>query len=436
MYLTRRFYIALILVILLLGSGYLFAPFFVIGQWALFALFVLVLADGYILYRTQGIQAFRRCSDRFSNGDDNEVSIRVESTYSRPLSLEIIDEIPFIFQNRDVCFRTTLQPNEGKTISYHLRPTRRGVYSFGQIRVFVTDKIGLLSRRYTCGQPQDIKVYPSYLMLHRYQLLAMSDNLTELGIKRIRRVGHQTEFEQIKEYVKGDDYRTINWKASARRHELMVNVYQDERSQQIYSVIDKGRVMQQAFRGMTLLDYAINASLVLSYVAMRKEDKAGLVTFDEHFDTFVPASKQPGHMQTLLEKLYSQQTTFGETDFSALCVHLNKHVNKRSLLVLYTNFASISSMNRQLAYLQQLNRQHRLLVVFFEDADLKAYIESPARDTEDYYRHVIAEKFAFEKRLIVSTLKQNGIYSLLTTPENLSIDVINKYLEMKSRQLL
>lgn len=436
MYLTRRFYIALILVILLLGSGYLFAPFFVIGQWALFALFVLVLADGYILYRTQGIQAFRRCSDRFSNGDDNEVSIRVESTYSRPLSLEIIDEIPFIFQNRDVCFRTTLQPNEGKTISYHLRPTRRGVYSFGQIRVFVTDKIGLLSRRYTCGQPQDIKVYPSYLMLHRYELLAMSDNLTELGIKRIRRVGHQTEFEQIKEYVKGDDYRTINWKASARRHELMVNVYQDERSQQIYSVIDKGRVMQQAFRGMTLLDYAINASLVLSYVAMRKEDKAGLVTFDEHFDTFVPASKQPGHMQTLLENLYSQQTTFGETDFSALCVHLNKHVSKRSLLVLYTNFSSMGSMNRQLAYLKQLNRQHRLLVVFFEDADLKEYIANPARDTEGYYRHVIAEKFAFEKRLIVSTLKQNGIYSLLTTPENLSIDVINKYLEMKSRQLL
>ena len=436
MYLTRRFYISLILVILLLGSGYLFAPFFVIGQWALFALFVLVLADGYILYRTQGIQAFRRCSDRFSNGDDNEVSIRVESTYSRPLSLEIIDEIPFIFQNRDVCFRTTLQPNEGKTISYHLRPTRRGVYSFGQIRVFVTDKIGLLSRRYTCGQPQDIKVYPSYLMLHRYELLAMSDNLTELGIKRIRRVGHQTEFEQIKEYVKGDDYRTINWKASARRHELMVNVYQDERSQQIYSVIDKGRVMQQAFRGMTLLDYAINASLVLSYVAMRKEDKAGLVTFDEHFDTFVPASKQPGHMQTLLEKLYSQQTTFGETDFSSLCVHFNKHVSKRSFLVLYTNFSSMGSMNRQLAYLQQLNRQHRLLVVFFEDADMKTYIASPAKDTEGYYRHVIAEKFAFEKRLIVSTLKQNGIYSLLTTPENLSIDVINKYLEMKSRQLL
>ena len=436
MFLTRRFYIVLIVVILLLGSGYVLAPFFVIGQWILFFLFLVVSADVYSLYRIRGIQAFRQCADRFSNGDENEVSIRVESSYTYPVSLEVIDEIPTVFQKRDVDFRTKLQANEGKTITYRLRPTRRGVYSFGYVRVFVTGRIGLVSRRYTCAEPLDIKVYTSYLMLHQYELLAMSDNLTELGIKRVRRVGHHTEFEQIKEYVKGDDYRTINWKASARRHELMVNVYQDERSQQIYNVIDKGRVMQQAFRGMTLLDYAINASLVLSYVAMRKEDKAGLVTFDEHFDTFVPASRQPGYMQTLLENLYSQQTTFGETDFSALCVHLNKHVGKRSLLVLYTNFSSIGSMNRQLSYLKQLNHRHRLLVVFFEDADLKEYIAQPAKDTEGYYRHVIAEKFAYEKRLIVSTLKQHGIYSLLTTPENLSIDVINKYLEMKARQLL
>ena len=436
MILNRRFYIALSLIILILGSGYTFAPLFVLGQWMLFIMLLAVLAEGYMLYRIHGIQAFRQCSSRFSNGDENTVNIRVESSYPYAVSVEVIDEIPFIFQQRNINFQIKFQANEGKTISYQLRPTHRGIYNFGRIRVFVQGRMGLLSRRYTCGDSQDVKVYPSYLMLHRYELLAISDNLTELGIKRIRRVGHHTEFEQIKEYVKGDDYRTINWKASARKHELMVNVYQDERSQQIYSVIDKGRVMQQAFRGMTLLDYAINASLVLSYVAMRKEDKAGLITFDEHFDTFVPASSRPGHMQTLLENLYSQETTFSETDFSSLCVHLNKHVNKRSLLVLYTNFSSMGSMNRQLAYLQQLNRQHRLLVVFFEDADLKAYIATPASDTEGYYRHVIAEKFAFEKRLIVSTLKQHGIYSLLTTPENLSIDVINKYLEMKSRQLL
>lgn len=436
MYLPTRFYIAMFLVILLFGGGYLYAPLFLIGQGGLLILLLLLVTDAYLLYRVRGIQAFRMCAERFSNGDDNAINIRVESSYAHAVRLDIIDEIPFVFQQRNNSFELLLQAKESKTIIYHLRPTRRGVFAYGHIRVFVTSRIGLLIRRYTCVKPQNIKVYPSYLMLHQYELLAMSDNLTEIGIKRIRRVGHHTEFEQIKEYVKGDDYRTINWKASARKHELMVNVFQDERSQQIYNVIDKGRVMQEAFNGMTLLDYAINASLVLSYVAMRKEDKAGLATFSERFETFVPASRQAGHMQTILESLYAEQTTFGETDFSALCVHLNKNVTKRSLLVLYTNFAGMSSMSRQLSYLQQLNRRHRLLVVFFEDADLKDYISTSADNTEEYYRHVIAEKFAFEKRLIVSTLKQYGIYSLLTTPEKLSIDVINKYLEMKSRQLL
>lgn len=288
-----------------------FAPLFVIGQWVLFAFFLTVLADGYLLYSVRGIQAFRHCADRFSNGDENEVSIRVESSYPRPVSLEIIDEIPFIFQKRDIDFRVKLRANEGKTVSYRLRPTRRGVYPFGYIRIFVTGRIGLVSRRYTCGEPriQSISVLSE---LHQYELLAISDNLTELGIKRIRRIGHHTEFEQIKEYVKGDDYRTINWKASARRHELMVNVYQDERSQQIYNVIDKGRVMQQAFRGMTLLDYAINASLVLSYVAMRKEDKAGLVTFDGHFDTFVPASRQRGICRHCLKSFTARRQLSGK----------------------------------------------------------------------------------------------------------------------------
>lgn len=435
MILTRRFYIALILTVLLLGGGQAFFPLFVLGQGGVFVLCLLLLADGYVLYRRQGIRAFRQCADRFSNGDANDVRVRVESSYPYAVSVEVVDEIPFVFQQRDTFFRARLRACEGKTFSYQLRPTSRGRYDFGRIRVFVRGRIGLISRRYTCGEPFSVKVYPSYLMLRHYELLAVSDNLTEMGIKRIRRVGHHTEFEQIKEYVKGDDYRTINWKASARRHELMVNVYQDERSQQIYNVIDKGRVMQQAFRGMTLLDYAINASLVLSYVAMRREDRAGLVTFDARFDTFVPASRRPGHMQALLEGLYAQQATFGETDFSSLCVHLDKHVAKRSLLVLYTNFFGLKSMNRQLAYLQQLNRRHRLLVVFFEDADLKEYATAPAQDTEGYYRHVIAEKFIVEKRLIVSMLQQHGICALLTTPDNLSIDVINKYLEMKSRQM-
>lgn len=435
MYLTNRFYIVLTVIAVVLGLGYVFPPLFVAGQVLLALLALTIVSETVMLYYKNGITASRSCPERFSNGDDNGVSLRIESGYPFPVTVDVIDEVPHVFQRRDVCFRTGLHGGGGKTIRYTLRPVSRGVYGFGRIRVFVSSVTGMVERRYTRGEPAGIKVYPSYLMLNKYELLAAGNNLVELGIKKIRRAGNNTEFEQIKDYVKGDEYRAINWKASARRRQLMVNVYRDERSQQVYNLIDKGRVMQHAFGGMTLLDYAINASLVLSHVAIRREDKAGLLTFADRFDTFVPASRRSGQMQAILESLYAQQTTFGETDFSGLCVNVNKHVSKRSLLILYTNFGSFGAMQRQLPYLRQLNSRHRLLVVFFEDAELKDYIATPPSTTGEYYRHVIAEKFAAEKRLIVSTLKRHGILALLTTPAGLSVGVINKYIEIKAKQL-
>ncbi|MBD8971107.1 MAG: DUF58 domain-containing protein [Prevotella sp.] len=436
MYLTKRFYIVLAFLVLMTGSGYVFPLLFDVGRWMFLALVILVFVELFLLYHERGMMASRTLSERFSNGDDNEVNIRVESIYSFPVRLEIIDEIPPVFQRRDVLFRLKLAMGEGKNIRYKLRPTERGVYSFGHVRVFASTPIGLVQRRFTLCQPCDVKVYPSYLMLTRYELLAMSNNLAEMGIKKIRKVGNHTEFEQIKDYVSGDDFRLINWRATARTSRLMVNVYQDERSQQVFNIIDKGRVMQQAFRGMTYLDYAINASLVLSYIAMRKEDKAGVVTFSDHFEDFVPASRRTGHMQNILEMLYRQQTRFAESDYSALVAEVNQHITKRSLLILYTNFANRISMERQLPYLLQLNRRHRLLVVFFEDHEVKDYLATRSESDEEYYRHVVAEQFAYEQRLIVSSLKQRGILALLTTPEALSVDVLNKYLEIKTRELL
>lgn len=433
MYLPPRFFALWIALVLLIGLGYAVPLMFVVGRWMLGAFCLLLLLDMALLYHRTGIQAWRMMSGRFSNGDDNEVDIRVESQYPFSVRLQIIDEIPPIFQRRDVLFKLRLLRREGKKVRYALRPTVRGTYSFGNIRVFAQSPLGLLQRRFTLGTPCDVKVYPSYLMLTHYELLAISNRLTDLGIKRIRRIGNHTEFEQIKDYVVGDDFRRINWRATARTSHLMTNVYQDERSQQVVCVIDKGRVMQQAFRGMTYLDYVINASLVLSYIAMRKEDKAGIMTFSDRFEDFVPPSARRGHMQQILETLYRQQTQFAESDFSALTAHVNQHLSKRSLVVLYTNFANKVSMERQLPYLIQLNRRHRLLVVFFVDNELKEYIATRPDTDEEYYRHVIAEQFAYEQRLVVSTLKNHGILALLTTPENLSVDVINKYLEIKSQ---
>ncbi len=436
MFLYRRFYFAVLAVVLFLIAGQAWPHIFMVGKLLLALLALLVVVDAVMLWQRKGITAQRQCAGRFSNGDNNEVTLRVDSAYPFSVRLHVIDEIPHVFQRRDVGFDAVLPPAGGADIRYRLRPTQRGVYGFGKIRVFARTAIGLLARRFSCGDPADVAVYPSYLMLNQYELLAMSNNLTELGIKRIRRAGNNTEFEQIKDYVQGDDYRTINWKASARRAQLMVNVYTDERSQQVFSVIDKGRVMQQAFQGMTLLDYAINAALVIAYVALRKEDRAGLLTFDAELDDFVHAERQGGHMQNILECLYGQQTDFDESDYSALCVNVNRLIGKRSLLILYTNFSGLNSLNRQLPYLQQLNQRHRLLVVFFDDVELKDFVATKARSTEEHYQHVIAEKVNYEKRLIVTTLRQHGILSLLTTPDQLSINLINKYLEIKARQLI
>ena len=413
------------------------APFLLLmGQVLLVLLAIAVAAETLLLYTVVRVGCTRACAARFSNGDDNTVSLRMANLSSFWLSAEVIDELPPELQIRDWHLKVNLMPHATVVHDYQLRPVRRGVYAFGHVLVFATTRIGLVRRRFRCGQPAEVKVYPSYVMLRQYELAAVSNQITETGVKRIRRVGNNTDFEHIKDYVQGDDYRTINWRASARRAHLMVNVYQDERSQQIFSLIDKGRLMQQAFHGMTLLDYAINAALVLSYVAIHRQDKAGLMTFADTFDSFVPAERHAGQMQRILECLYSQQTSFGESDFSMLASQLNRLVPRRSFVVLYTNYADFDSLSRQLPYLRMLNQRHRLLVVFFEDSQLNDMVASSFQDIEECYQHVIGEKMGYERRLIVHTLRQNGIYSLLTTPERLSVDVINQYIEMRKRQLL
>lgn len=433
MFLTRRFYLMLAAVTVLVASGYWIPPMYAVGGWAALLSLLAVVADVALLWSRRGVDARRECSERFSNGDDNRVLLRLASDYPFRTALEVTDELPFIFQRRDVGFRVRLQAKGRAELAYVLHPVRRGTYGFGHIRVFAMTPLALVQRRYTLGTPCDVKVYPSYLRLRHYELHAMSHRLTEAGARRVRRIGHNTEFEQIKDYVQGDDYRTINWKATARRAQLMTNVYQEERSQQVVSIIDKGRMMQQAFEGMTLLDHAINASLVLSYVAVSRDDRAGLATFSAQFDTFVTPSRRPGHMQALMEALYGEQTSFGESDFSALVTHLEQRLSKRSLLILYTHFLGIQGLHRSLPYLRQLALRHRLLVVFFEDEELRGLIRQQPATTEDYYQHVIAEKYAYEQRLIVQTLRQYGIQSLLTVPSRLSADVINRYLDLRLR---
>jgi uncharacterized protein (DUF58 family) len=437
LYIRKRFYLAALVLVVLALAGFSLRLLFVLARAGFWVLLLLLLIDLILLYRIrQGISARRIVAERLSNGDENPLILEMGSHYPHPVQLEVIDEVPPQFQLRDLRFHFRLEGGEQKSHTYFLRPLKRGSYHFGNINLYAHTILGLFARRYTINAEQEVPVYPSYLQMRKYELLAISNKLQDTGIKKIRRLGNNQEFEQIKEYVRGDDYRTLNWKATARRNALMVNKYQDERSQQVYSLIDKGRLMHMPFNGLSLLDYAINASLVLSSIAIRKEDKAGLIAFQHKVQAVVPASKHPRQMRLIQEALYKQKTAWRESDFSRLYLSIRHTLNQRSLLLLFTNFESLQSMQRQLPYLQKMAKQHLLVVVFFENTELQKALQERASSLEDVYTHTIIQKLNFEKKLIVKELQRHGIQALLTTPEQLTINTLNKYLELKARSMI
>ena len=437
LFLNNRFYAAICLCVVLFLVRFFIGWLGDIPNIAVLALVVICIMDYILLFgKHKAILAKRSMAERFSNGDDNEVRIDFENKYAFKTQLKVIDEIPNQFQRRDVLFNISLQPQEQTHLTYKLRPTKRGVYNFGHICLFAASPIHFFTRRFTLDSPVDIAVYPSYLQLRKYQLMAISNRLNEAGVKKIRRFGNSMEFEQIKEYVQGDDYRTLNWKATAKTGQLMVNTFSDEKSQQVYCVIDKGRVMKMPFDELSLLDYAINASLVLCNVALMKQDKAGLITFAEGIGSFLKADKKPLQMQLILETLYNQKTRYLETDFERLYAVLKTKATQRSLIILFTNFESLGGMKRQLPYLRKIAGQHLLITIFFENTELTNLLQKPAENLEAIYTKTIAEQFAFEKRQIVKELNRYGIMSILTAPKDLTVNTLNKYLEIKARKLI
>lgn len=425
------FIVAAFVITFVLGGGY-FIP-----KILFFIFLIIQITDLILLFRVKrGLSGKRISADKLSNGDENEISIYLENFYTFKTELRVFDEIPHQFQRRDLEFNLSLSAGESKVIKYHLRPVKRGEYSFGAVNVLLSSSLKLYSRRFRFSADKLVPVYPSYIQMRKYELMAISHRLTDTGIKKIRRIGQNQEFELIKEYVAGDDFRTVNWKATARKSRLMVNQFQDERSQQVYSLIDKGRVMQMPFNGMSLLDYAINATLVISNIAIKKSDKAGLITFQDRIGSMLPAARLNNQMATIQEVLYNQKTAFLETDFSVLYTRIRRSISQRSLLLLFTNFESIHGLHRQLPYLINLARTHLLVVIFFENTELKEVIDQPAESLKEIYYKAIAERFSYEKKLIAKELQKHGIQSILTPPEKLTINTINKYLELKARNLI
>lgn len=436
LFLTNQFFYSLLGVATLFTISFFLKGLFV-AAWIVFWIWLAVLIfDFIVLFAGTGrIEISRVYPEKLSNGDENPMKLIVNSYYPFDTKLNILEEFPVQLQLRGQEFSIDLAANKSSEVSYSIRPTQRGVYSFGRCIALVR-RFGFFKRRFITNEPQNIPCYPSYIQLRKYQLLATSNRLNELGIKRIRRIGSAMEFDHVREYVQGDDYRHMNWKATAKNNKLMVNQYEEEKSQPIYSFIDLGRAMRMPFHGLTLLDYSINASLVLSNATILKQDRAGLLTFSKDINVFIPAEKRNNQMHKISEALYQVVTKFDESEYGKLYSYANAHINKRSLIFLYTNFETLDSLRRQMNYLIMLNKSHIIVVVVFKNIEVEALAKSAPKKTIEIYNQIIAEKFVYEKQLIVQELIRHGLQTIYTTPENLTINSINKYLEIKARGLI
>lgn len=435
LYFTTRFFYLLLGIAAIYTLGFFVNWMLWVANILLFLFFIAFTWDLIFLFgRKKALKITRNYPDKFSNGDQNDFSIAVESFYPLTVKARLIEEIPSQLQVRNFEFQQSLPPYKEQIVHYQLRPVKRGVYAFGYCHVFV-QHLGIIERRISLSETIEIPSYPSFIQLKKFLLMATTNRLNEIGVKRIRRIGSTLEFDHIREYTRGDEYRFINWKATGKTKQLMVNQYEEERSQPIYSLIDLSRSMRMPFNEMTLLDHAINAMLVLSNVTILKDDKAGILTFGKEVETHVVADKRNHQMNLISEALYKVTTDFKEAEYGRLYSYVARNINQRSLLFVYTNFETLDALHRQLPYLKLLNKSHLVVVIVFKNTELEELAQSHATKTIDIYNQIIAEKFNYEKQLIIQELQANGIQTIYTNPEFLTVNTINKYLEIKARGL-
>ncbi len=437
LFLSPRFFLLFGGITALFAAGYAFYPIFVVAQTLLLSGIALTLTDIVLLFRIKQPFSVQRLSPRImSLGSENTVKLLLENLSDSDFRVALIDELPMQFQQRDFMMRLQLTKNEKKELRYSLRPAIRGEYHFGNINVYLRNRIGLAERRMIIAQTEMVPVYPSIIQMKQFELLSVTQIAGFQGIKKMRRLGHSYEFEQIKPYVRGDDYRSINWKATSRRGDLMVNQFTDEKAQQVYSIIDNSRSMRMPFNGFSLLDHAVNTSLVISNVALQKQDKTGLYVFSNKPGILLKAENTRGQLKKILDVLYKVQDNLLEADYELLYLNLRNNIKGRSLLFLYTNFESLYALERVIPVLRKLSSLHLLVCVFFENSEISFFSKKPVENVEGIYTQTIAQQFIAEKKQMVQTLSQFGIQAILTRPEDLSVNTVNKYLELKSRGMI
>jgi len=436
MYPSNRALLLILITAPLMALGVVF-PFM---EWVAWGYFIVVLSFLYTDWRMAGdINQFelnREHDNKLSLGAENPIRVSIRNRSWRRVKFTVRDEAPELFKIESRTMDGQAGPRGTWEHIYHVRPLRRGDYQFGDLSLRWVGPLGLVVRQAKVDAKETVKVYPNLLDVRRYDLLLRKNRLQEMGLRTTRQFGEGTEFERLREYLPDDEYRRINWKATARRHFPVTTEYQTERSQQVIAVLDVGRMMQSPVADIAKLDYVVNAVLLLTYVATGKGDRVGMMSFADDVQHYLSPRQGRGQFYRMLELLYSVEPQPVEPNYRKALAYLAVKQRRRALVVVFTDLTSGASLNSLVAQMAMLAKSSLPLVVTISDPDVVHASQMKPGDSLGVYQRAVAGQLLDERRIILDSLRQRGVLTLDVPANQLSMSVINRYLELKGRMQL
>ena len=452
MFLKKRFFIIIFAIAAISAFGVMVNASYSIAL-VLLCLFIVASVVDIVLLMLLRIEGGRDIASKLDLGEENVFSVSFKIKRGRLMSAYLIDELPSEFHKNEngklkKKYFQSLPNSASSNIQFptfkcqlSITPSCRGHFLLGRSLVYASC-LGLLERKIILQQEgQEVDVYPAFSRLREKDEQVRSRQTISTGNHKRQLPANQTEFRDIREYVAGDDIRTINWKASARTGHVMVNEYEDERSQHVINVIDCGTAMQRTFNALSLQDHAINASLLVSYSALEREsDCIGVCSYGPKGIGFLPPRAGKPQFNSIMQQLYALDTEYGESDIEQLCLVIDRNVKRRSLIFLYTEIPTISVLERQLQFFKRISTRNCLVIVNCLDHELEGMAERYIEEKQKSRTHslcvesTLAKDMVNQKQLIADTLQQNGIYCLSIHPESLSFGILSKYIELKAKR--
>jgi len=400
-------------------------------SWALLlALFTLAVLDAMRLKRLPSPRLKRQMPGSLALGRWGDVQLEVEHDFAQSLNVQIFDYAPDGLSFEHLPQSLELQPGQRSLISYRLRPLRRGHFAFEHCEINLPSPLGLWSDKLLLNVEDTTRVYPDFARLYGGQLLAVDNWLSQLGVRQRQRRGLGLEFHQLREFREGDSLRQIDWKATARQRTPIAREYQDERDQQIIFMLDCGRRMRSQDGELSHFDHALNACLLLSYVALRQGDAVGLCTFASEQARYLAPVKGAGQLNVLLNTVYDLNSSQRSADYQAAANQLLTRQKSRSLVVWITNLRDEDD-EELLSAVKLMSRKHRVLVASLREQILDNLRQEPVQTLTEALNYCGTVDYLNARNELHERLGAHGVAVLDARPEELGTNLVTRYLSWK-----